>query len=682
MKGDVALPIRNIGILAHIDAGKTTLTEQLLVWCGAIRRPGWVDEGSSVADWQRQERERGITIGSAAITGNWQGTEVTIVDTPGHVDFTMEVERSLRVIDGAILVVSGPDGVQAQTETVWHQAERHEIPAIGFCNKLDCPGFDDEEVQRSIRDRLGIEPLPLQLPLSFGGEALELLDVLSGEVIVWDNLGKKQAVRACGRRQPTEEEVVLRELALERVIDTVASQDDRFAEEVLAGGAPSPERFLLALRAATQARACMPLLYGVARSGAGIHAVARAVLELLPAPDQAKPPGMFEVATGRPATLAQQPGGWPAVFVFKTESLPGEGRIALVRAFGGELTPQTVLRRQPGGAPLDRLRIIRSFGGEAEPADRLPVGAIGGVVLGPDDPLLVTGDTLAAPDLGLTFEPIVTPEPVIGVVLEAPDEARDAELRAAVRQLTIDDPSLVASTDPQTGQLVLYGMGELHLEIAVERLREARLEVSKGRPRAHLRQVALRPASGVGQDTSDQAPRARVEVAVQVSPMAEAIGQRYELPEDLDPGVGDALVSGLDRALGRDGSLPRPVVGVVVQVRRVESTGARPHPAAYMRAAHAAASSAFRAAGLVLAEPWMALSIVVVDEHVGRVVGDLARRRGRVRATEARGTRQVLSARAPLAEVLGYATDLRSLTGGRGLVTMQPCGYEPLPDAN
>ncbi|MCB9732252.1 MAG: GTP-binding protein [Deltaproteobacteria bacterium] len=675
-------PLRNIGILAHIDAGKTTLTENLLHLTGAITYPGSVDQGSATTDWQLQEQERGITIGSAAITCRWRGAEITVVDTPGHVDFTMEVERSLRVIEGCVLVVSGPDGVQAQTETVWHQAFRRRIPAIAFINKLDRDGFEPERVEEEIRDRLGIEPLPLVLTARSEGEIV-LVDVIRNEARVYgiDGLVRNQRA-ACERRSLSAEEATARALAIERIVDAVASFDDAFAELALSGEEPPTEMFERAIRRAMSERACLPLLYGVARFGVGVELVADAIVDLLPAPDEVPLPATFDAATGQ----ALGPGGGLAdadlaAFVFKTELRPRGERLVFVRVFAGELRRGAALRRLPSRVSARPEEVVTVFAGDADPVPRLGAGMIGGLVWPRGAAAPATGETLGGDDLGATFERIDAPQPVVVVALETYDDVAHERLVELLRELAADDPSLVVGTDRETGRATLSGMGELHLELAVERAaRELGMTIRTGRPTVARRRVIVASGRGRAELGEPEITRGRVAIEVAITPVPAGLGHvvRLDAPLPRRADWREALEAGLRAGLGADRGDVLAVVGVELHVIDVVVQGSDIAPVAFRDVACRAVESALAAAGPLEAEPWVSVSIVVPDPAVGRVVGDLARRGARIKGSESRAAFQVLAAEAPLEAMLGFATDLRSMSGGRGLFTMEPSSYEPV----
>ena len=675
-------PLRNIGILAHIDAGKTTLTENLLHVTGAIRYPGAVEHGSTATDWLLQEQERGITIASAAISCLWRDVEITIVDTPGHVDFTMEVERSLRVLDGVVLVVSGPDGVQAQTETVWHQTVRRKIPAIAIVNKLDRPGFEDERVLADIRERLGIEPVPLFVPCGGEGE-IALVDVVAGEVVTWalDGLVRRQRATS-RRREMTPGEAGIRSEALEHLIDAVASFDDAFAEEVLAGTEPSPASIRRALRQAMARQACLPVLYGAVRFGIGVEEVADAIVELLPAPDEVPPPVTYDLVTGQERGAGEGlDSEVPAAFVFKTEIRQRGERLVFIRVFSGAIESGQNLLRLPDGISCRVGEIDRIMGGDTEPTARLTPGMIGGLPWPRDSASPLTGETIGGHALGVTFERIDAPQPVISVTIEAQDEEEHERVHAYLRELCADDPSLVLSVAPHTGESTLSGMGELHLALAVERAaRETRLTIRTGLPIARTRQIIAIEGTGRAEETDSWGGRGRVAIAVTARPIQHGLGDvvRYDVARPRRSDWGEALEAGLRAGIGADGMSEIDVVGVELIVTSIEVSGSDIAPVVFRDAARAAVLAALEDGGVEDAEPWVVLGIVVPETAVGRLVGDLARRGARIRGSESRGTSQVVAAEAPLGRMIGFATDLRSMSGGRGLFTMEPVGYERL----
>jgi elongation factor G len=510
-------------------------------------------------------------------------------------------------------------------------------------------------------------------------QSIALIDVLDGVLLRWRGVGTKQAARAPARSSLTEEQELERQIALERIVDAVASHDDDFAVAVLSGAAVAPEDYLRALRQAVAARACLPLLYGAARAGVGVAAVADAIVALLPEPDGGASQHCYDRASGSllPALAAPAP-GTPAAFVFKTERRRGGARLAYVRVFAGALASDARLVRLPGGAPWRARQLVRLMGGSEEPVARLEAGMIGGLLDDDPEQLPITGETLAAPGYGCAFERLDPPAPVIAVAVEAPDLEHDRAMREALRALIADDSSLRVTVDPESGQTLLAGMGELHLELTVERLIEVvGVPLAVGSPRPQRRRILASTAAGAGQHDAGTIPAERVEIALIVRPITGGVGHviRYAGEPPRRPQWREALEAGIHAGLAADRRDPVDVIGVEVSVERVAVTAAEPAPVAFRDAGLAATQQAVLAARPVLAEPWMLLTVVIPDEHVGRVVGDLSRRRARVRSSEQRGPLQVLTVDGPLDGLIGYATALRTLTSGRGIFTMQPAGY-------
>jgi elongation factor G len=671
---------RNIGIVAHIDAGKTTLTEQLLHATGVLRRPGAVEDGSTVSDWQRQEQERGITIGSAAVVCRWGDVELTLIDTPGHVDFTIEVSRALTVLDGTVVIFSGPDGVQAQTQTVWHQVSQHDLPAIGLINKLDRPGCDDAALLSAIRDRLGIEPLPLQIPLRFGGSELTLLDLLTGQLLTWNLVQKKAGVRP-PQLAPivTDHDRDMRQEGLERIANAVASSDDLFAERYLSGDPLTLEDWNGAIARATQARAVLPLIYGVARSGAGPAQLLDAVVNLLPGPEAVPSPRVFRVGTGVPA--GRHRSTLPAAFVFKTERRPRGRRAAFIRVFSGQFTADDVLRVVPGGRSCRPRQLVRLMGSEELEVSCLAAGTVGAIILEDDAPKLRTGDTLTtSASLDVTFEPLFVPTPVISVSLEADDEAEDRRMRHLLEEVVHDDPSLAVLHDRDTGQTLLAGMGELHLELTLERLtQEEGLRCRVGHPRPRSRSMIAKPARAMGKCVDEGPPRGLVEVTVALRPSerTEVESVTWALNVSLDSSLRRALEAGIIHAVVHQADL----VGVEATIEVLAVSGGAVNPRMLWDAGLNAVSECLKLTDICPAEPWMSVTVETPEAAVGRVTGDLARRRAKIVGSESRGSIQVLRVEAPLAEMIHYATTLRSLTAGGGTFSMRPSRFRMSPPA-
>jgi elongation factor G len=664
---------RNLGIIAHIDAGKTTLTEQLLCLGGVIRRPGSVEDGSTVSDWMAQEQRRGITIGSAAVTCGWRDTAVTLIDTPGHVDFTWEVSRCLRVLDGAIVVISGPDGVQAQTRVVWHQAADHQLPIIGWINKLDRPGMVHEALLDEIESTLGIEPVPMQVPLEYGSGVVTVLDILTGERRTWSDATKQLGTRAPLVSQPNPEEEALLEIAQERLGDALASHDDALAELLIEGISPEPSDWLRALSTAVHARACLPLYYGCARAGIGIQAIMDAVLELLPSPQEAVAPRLY--SGGAEDQGVPLPADAPLIaYVFKTETRPGGHRIAWVRVFRGVLESNVPTVRLPSGALFSPSEVVRLAGGLENPVAKLTAGEVGGLLVMEGAELPATGETLVLGSEERSFEPFGPPSPVVAITLESERDEDLPRLRDAVHAMAADDDSLVISVDRDTGQLVLSGMGELHLEVACERLRaEYGIAYRAGRMHPRRQHSLVAPVEATGDFRLEENPDGHVIVHLRIERAGDEASSVSLATPLSDPSHQTALVDGVRQILFDRADLH----AVSAMITHVESRGGGLSPRCFWEAGSLAAADSLTRATLIELIPWVTITLVIPDDRVGGVLGDLARRAVRIRSTEARGSMVVLTGDAMLGQMIHYATDLRSLTAGRGSVTIAAAGFRP-----
>jgi len=641
-----------------------------------------VDFGSTVTDWLPEERRRGITVTAAASSCRWRGAPLTLVDTPGHVDFTLEVERSLRVLDGAVLLLSGPEGVQAQTETVWHQAERRGLPALGFVNKLDRPGVDLDAVARGVRDRLGLAPAWMTIVLDAGQGHATLGDPIAGTVTAWTWDDDRHAPASPSEREPAPAEEGELRAARERLLELISLRDDAFAERYLEGEAFAPEEILQGLRALVRARECLPLWVGAAAHAVGVSALLDGVEDLLPRSADRAPPRCFDLATGAPVPGGLQvPGEPPVALVFKTERRPRGERLAWVRVFSGSLRPGDTLHRLPGRDPVTVASTVRIVGGADEPIEALHRGAIGGVLVASGETPPRTGETLAAPDFPWALEPITPPAPVLALALEAPDLTSDQAMREVLAELADDDPSLAVHVDPDTGQTLLHGMGELHLELAVGSL-EARLGVPirTGAPRARAGLVLERAAVADAESPCTPGPLGRAFVQLRLEPVDadRGVEVRFETGAAVRSEWRLACEAGIREALQRPEG---EVLGLRAHVGALAARRGEPPPVHFRNAAQVAANRALERGGLHGAEPWMSLELVIPPTAVGAVTGDLARRQAKILGTEARGVQIVLRAEAPLRELIGYATPFRSLTSGRGTFTMEAAGYRATPAA-
>ncbi|MGW4749590.1 elongation factor G [Streptomyces sp. NPDC004290] len=659
--------VRNLGILAHVDAGKTTVTERFLYLTGATHKRGEVHDGTTVTDFDPQERDRGITIFAAAVSCDWAGHRVNLIDTPGHVDFSDEVERSLRVLDGAVAVFDAVAGVEPQSETVWRQADRHGVPRIAFVNKLDRAGADLDTAVASIRDRLGTVPLAVQLPVGREDGFTGVVDLVAMRAYVWADGADTYTER------PVPED--LRDEARHRrrrLEETVAELHPGALEEFCGEDALSGETLASALRDLTLSGDAVVVLCGSAYRNRGIEPLLDAVVAYLPAPSDL-PPVRGEVPADPTAPFT--------ALAFKVHAT-ATGRMTYLRVYAGTLRKGDTVLDTTAGRTERISRILRVQADRATEADEARAGDIVAVV-GPK--AARAGATLCAPGAPVVLEPPTTADPVVSVALEARRSTDTGRLATALARLSEEDPSLVVRSDPETGQTVLSGLGELHLEVAVEKLRRDRgLEVTVGRPRVAYRETVSKGVSGllhrhVKQD-GGAGQFAHVVIDVEPAPDGEEFlfastvtGGRVpqEYVRAVEAGCRDALVEG---PLGG-----HPVTGV-----RVTLTDGATHPKdssemAFRTAGRFALREALRASVMTLLEPVAEVTVTVPAESVGAVLGDLAARRGRVTDQATRSGTAVVGATVPLAELFGYANRLRGRTQGRGTFTTRPAGYAPAP---
>ncbi|MET9930801.1 MULTISPECIES: elongation factor G [unclassified Streptomyces] len=657
--------VRNLGILAHVDAGKTTVTERVLYLTGAVHKRGEVHDGTTVTDFDPQERDRGITIFAAAVSCDWAGHRINLIDTPGHVDFSDEVERSLRVLDGAVAVFDAVAGVEPQSETVWRQADRHGVPRLAFVNKLDRAGADLDAAVESIRDRLGAVPLPVQLPVGREDGFTGVVDLLRMRAYVW----------ADGADTYTEQ--VLPEGLLDearqrrrRLEEAVAELHAGAFEEFLAREELAEETLRGALRDLTLAGEAVVVLCGSAYRNRGIEPLLDAVVAYLPAPSD-MPPVRGEVPADPKAPFT--------ALAFKVNAT-ATGRMTYVRVYAGTIGKGDTVLDATGGRTERIGRILRVQADRATEVDSARAGDIVAVV-GPKS--VRAGATLCHPAAPLVLEPPTTADPVVSVAVEARRSTDTGRLATALARLSEEDPSLVVRSDPETGQTVLSGLGELHLEVAVEKLRRDRgLEVAVGRPQVAYRETVAKGVTGLlyRHVKQDGGAGQFAHVVIDLEPLegdeefafaSTVTGGRVpqEYVRAVEAGCRDALLEG---PLGG-----HPVTGV-----RVTLTDGATHlkdssEMAFRTAGRFALREAFRASAMTLLEPVADVTVTVPAESVGVVLGDLAARRGRVTDQATRSGTAVVAAMVPLAELFGYASRLRGRTQGRGTFTTRPAGYEP-----
>jgi len=674
--------VRNIGIVAHIDAGKTTTTERFLYYAGLTHKIGEVHEGNTVMDFRDDERERGITISAAATTFLWNEHQVNLIDTPGHIDFTAEVERSLRVLDGAVVVFSGVEGVEPQSETVWHQADRYGIPRLAFINKLDRVGADHERVLGEIQRRLGARAAFLNVPHGLEAALDGVIDLVELRHLVFDPDTRGRELEA---REVPPAVLPAATAARDRLVETVGDCVEWLGDLYLAGTPVGAADLRRAIREATVARGFVPVLCGAALRDLGIRPVLDAVCSYLPAPSDRPPAIGHDPQHGAELRRAPTREARFSALVFKVVAQPSAD-VFWLRVYSGGLGTDERCLHVRSGTRLRLRRLLRIHADRTEPVNRADCGDIVAVV-GLKN--VVTGDTLCDPDAPITYEPIRFPETVVAVAVEAQTSADRERLLDVVARLAREDPTFTFHTDGDTGQLILAGMGELHLEVLRNRMqREFAVTARFGRPRVSYRETISTSASGLGEfDRKIGDVQVTARARVHVAPRPRAPGTRGLPPLDvtldgtaaqLPPPLQAAVRAALTDASTAGGPHGYPVVDVTARVEHVE-VGTAPDPqAAILAALTVAWRHALQNAGAVLLEPVMRLDVRVPPDGLGAVMRDLGARRAEVHETELAGPSNLVRAFAPLAELFGYSTDLRSLTQGRGSFSMEPYDYQPV----
>jgi elongation factor G len=675
--------LRNIGIMAHIDAGKTTTTERILYYTGRTHKMGEVHEGAAVMDWMEQEQERGITITSAATACEWQDHRINIIDTPGHVDFTVEVERSLRVLDGAIALFDSVAGVEPQSETVWRQADKYRVPRIAYINKMDRTGADFAAGVQTMKDRLGAHPLPIQLPIGAEGDFVGVVDLVTNRALVWsDELGTEWAEQDLPADMADEAHEQRTHL-----IEACADYDDELMEAYLGEEDISPERIKKALRQATLDIKVTPVLCGSSFKNKGVQPLLDAVIDYLPSPLDVPPvTGVEPVkgeAEGRPAERPADDNAPFAALAFKIMADPYVGKLTYFRVYSGTLKNGSKVLNPTTGRQERVGRILEMHANHREEREDIFAGDI---VAGVGLKQTSTGDTLCDPAAPIKLESIEFPEPVIAVSIEPKTKADQEKLGTALARLGEEDPTFQVRSDEETGQTLISGMGELHLEVITDRLlREFKVDASVGRPQVAYRETVRQPVQKiVGRFVRQTGGRGQFGHAV--IDLEPAPGEGFDfinkikggaIPSEFIP----AVEQGIEEALESGVKAGYPMVDVRVTLTDGSYHEVDSSEMAFKVAGSMALREAARRAKPVLLEPIMSVEVVTPEEFMGDVIGDLNRRRGRIEGMEPRGNAQVVRAHVPLAEMFGYATDLRSQTQGRATYTMQFDSYNEVPSA-
>jgi elongation factor G len=669
---------RNIGIMAHIDAGKTTTTERILFYTGRSHKIGEVHDGAATMDWMEQERERGITITSAATTTEWRGHTIQLIDTPGHVDFTVEVERSLRVLDGAVAVLDAVAGVEPQTETVWRQADKYGVPRIVFVNKMDRIGADFDRCVEMLGSRLGVNALPVQLPIGAEDQFRGVVDLVTMTALVWDGGNGVDFTR-------TEIPANLLERAQaahHHLVEAVAETSEELLDAYFENDNLTTEQILSGLRAGVIMGKLLPVLCGTAFKNKGVQPLLDAVVDYLPSPTDI-PPVHGETPSGDPVVRHADDDEPFSAVMFKVQTDPYVGRLSYVRVYSGKLSSgDSVLNATKGRK--DRVgRILKMHANSREDITEIRTGDIVAFV-GLKD--ASTGDTLSAIGDPIVLERMEFPEPVISVAVEPATKNDQDKLGKALAALSEEDPTFRVKSDEETGQTVISGMGELHLEILVDRMkREFKVEANVGRPEVAYRETATAAATKVEyrhvKQTGGRGQYAHVVLDIEPNP-----GNGFEFADKITGGVIPkeyipSVEHGVKGALAAGTLAGYPVIDVKVSLVFGSSHDVDSSQMAFEMAGSMGLREALRKAKPVLLEPVMSVEVVTPEDFLGDVVGDLSSRRGRVEGISLRGNARVIAAFVPLAEMFGYATDLRSKTQGRAAYTMQFATYEQVPNS-
>jgi elongation factor G len=669
---------RNIGIMAHIDAGKTTLTERILFYTGRIHRTGEVHEGAATMDWMEQERERGITITSAATTATWRDHRINIIDTPGHVDFTVEVERSLRILDGAVAVFCAVGGVEPQSETVWRQADKYRVPRIAFVNKMDRVGADYDNVLRMMRDRLGAKPVPVYLPMFVGEAYTGIIDLVEMVAVTYHEESQGSTF---DRGEIPRDLAGKANEARHHLLESVAEYDELLLDNYLHEKPYTPEDLRRALRAGTLGGHITPVLCGSAFKNKGVQGLLDAVVDYLPSPVDVPPIEghhlqSFEHVTRKPAD--DEPF---AALAFKIMTDPYVGKLTFFRVYSGTIrTGDQVLNAATG----NKERIGRLVQMHANKREEIKEVYAGDIAAGIGFKRVTTGNTLCDPEYPLALEAMHFPEPVVDVAIEPKSKVDEERMATALQRLSEEDPTFRVHTDEETNQTIISGMGELHLEILVDRMmREFNVQANVGKPQVAYRETITSAAEQRTRFVRQTGGKGMfADVSIRIEPQEPGKGFEFvndivggSIPKEYIP----AVEKGIEEAM-RSGVLAGyPVVDVKITLHDGSYHEVDSSEMAFKIAGSMAFKDAVRKAGPKLLEPIMDVEVVVPDEYMGDIIGDLSSRRGRIGGMFQRSDARVIAASVPLAEMFGYATRMRSISQGRAAYSMQFSRYEALP---
>ena len=668
---------RNIGIIAHIDAGKTTTTERILYYTGRIHRPGEVHEGAATMDWMVQERERGITITAAATTCSWDGHRINIIDTPGHVDFTVEVERSLRVLDGGVVVFDAVAGVEPQSETVWRQADKYAVPRICFVNKMDRIGASFDRTVDMIVDRLKAVPAPIQLPIGAESDFAGIIDLIDEVAYIFhDEMGQN-----IERTEIPEEFREEARAARHHLVELIAESDEELMLRYLEDDVLTPDELRAGLRAATVSGRLVPILAGSSLKNKGVQLMLDAIVDYLPSPLDVPPVTGVDPRTGDELIRSVEPGQPFCALVFKIAADPHVGKLAFLRVYSGQLDSGSYALNSTKGERERVGRLLQMHANHREEIATVSAGDIAAII-GLKNTF--TGDTLCDPNAAVVLESITFPEPVISVSIEPKTRVDQDKMGAALGRLAEEDPTFRLRSNEETGQTVIEGMGELHLEVIVDRLmREFRVDANVGRPQVAYKETITVPVKAEGRHIRQSGGKGQYGHAiVEFEPQERGQGYVFEdrivggtVPREyissVDAGIREALTTG--------GEAGFPIVDIKARLVDGSYHEVDSSEMAFKIAGSLALKEAVRRGRSTILEPIMAVEVTTPDDFMGDVIGDLNARRGQIQGMEMRAGAQVIKAFVPLAAMFGYATDLRSATQGRATYSMQFDHYAPVP---
>jgi len=671
--------IRNIGIIAHIDSGKTTTTERILFYTGRTYKIGDIDEGTTQMDWMPQEKERGITIVSAATTTFWRGVRINIIDTPGHVDFTAEVERSLRVLDGGVVIFDAEEGVQSQSETVWRQADKYKVPRICFINKMDKLGADFDGTVKEITERLGAKPVIMTYPIGKEQDFIGVVDILQMKSLIWDK--DAEGVEFSVKETIPEELKEKIHLLRAKMVELIAETDDNLLHKYLEGEALTIDELKRGLRQAVISYKLIPVYAGSSLRNKGVQPLLDAIIDYLPSPIDLK-----EIVGVNPKTQQQEKRKLIneekfTALAFKIQLDPHVGKLTYTRIYSGVLSSGSYVYNVNRDKKERVSRILLMHANQREEIDKAFAGEIVALV-GPKDTR--TGDTLASEENPILLEKISFPEPVISLAIEPETKADQEKLSYTLQRLAEEDPTFKVKINHETGQTIMSGMGELHLEILVDRMkREMGMRVNVGKPQVAYKETISRAADAEGKYIRQTGGHGQYgHCLIKVEPLSRGEGFKFVnkikggvIPSEFIPSVEKGVLEAMDKGV----LLGYPITDIQVTLYDGSYHEVDSSDIAFKIAGSMALQEAVKKAGLTLIEPIMKLEVTVPEEFMGTVIGDISSKRGKIIATEKRTKVVVIKAYAPLAELSGYATVLRSLTEGRGFFYMEPSHYEEVP---